>query len=250
MKTASQATVPLLTSSLLLVLASFACGQGEIGPAGPPGPAGAAAAPGANGTNGTNGANGTDVPDAGPVDAGPPSPKDGTRLETRKGTTTVTTTTSDGAETVVSYPVSGWFDTLRNEPCTFIAAADDKPRCLPTTLAVRDYAGGSYFSDAACSQLLFFTTKPSTASCGASSLPAPPPARYMLSSKTGSACGGSSIRPLGAPVTPGPNVYLKSGASCFAVAAPSIAAYDYYAATPEISPTEFVSSSTTAVTSY
>lgn len=246
-----RAILVLLMSSVLG--ATVSC-SGEEGPPGPPGPAGAPGEPGGSGTagtngatgaNGTNGANGNGQADAA-VDAAPAPPKDGTRLKARTATVTSTTTTSDGAQTVTSYPLSGWFDMARNEPCTFTMAADDKTRCLPTTLAVRDYSGGSYFNDAACSQPLALITKPSGVSCGPTTLPAAPTPIYMLFSKAGSACGGTGIRPLGTPVVPGATIYIKSGANCFPLATP--ATYDYYAVTTEIAPTEFVESSTTIVT--
>ncbi|MBX3230657.1 MAG: hypothetical protein KIT84_00455 [Labilithrix sp.] len=239
----------LIALSFSVLAAGASCGaEGPPGPPGPQGPAGDPGGSGAAGTNGANGADGanvTDPSDAGVVDASLPPPKDGTRVKARKSTVTTTTTTSDGAETVTSYQLSGWFDTSRNEPCTFTMAADDKTRCLPTTLAVRDYSNGSYFNDASCTQPLAFTSKPSTSSCGPTTVPGPPSPKYMLFSKTGSSCGGSGIRLLGTPVVPGANIYLKSGANCFGTS-PS-GSYDYYTVTSEISPTEFVESSTTTV---
>lgn len=247
----TQKTVAVIALAAVVVVAS--CSQGDVGPPGPLGPAGPPGAAGQIGGGGANGTNGNDItnsagaPDGAVADAGSPPPKDGTRLKSRTSTVTTTTTSSDGAETVTSYQQSGWFDTQRNEPCAFTMAADDKTRCLPTSLAVRDNSGGSYFSDAACTQALAFTIKSISALCGSTVIPGPPTPKYILFSKAGSECAGVAIGALGAPVVPGASVYLKSGASCFAT--PPSSSYDYYAGTAEISPTEFVESSTTIVTS-
>jgi len=234
--------------TLLLLVATASCSEGDEVSAGPPGPPGPAGDRGEPGTPGANGPNGTDPVDAATGDASPPPAKQGTRLKTRTATVTTTTTTSDGAETVTSYPLSEWFDTVRNEPCTFTIAADDKTRCLPTSLAIRDYSSGSYFNDASCTQPIAFTLRPASTSCGATTLPPSPPPKYMIFSKSDSSCGGTGIRPLGAPLVPGPTIYLKTSSTCFATT--PLSSYDYYTMTTEIPPAEFVESSTTIVTSY
>src|SRR5690606_29553767 len=50
--------------------------------------------------------------------------------------------TPDGAKVF-----HGWFDSQRNEDCTFQRAADDMTRCLPSSVA---YDYGTYYADAAC----------------------------------------------------------------------------------------------------
>lgn len=243
-----------------LVCGSVAClVEGEVGPAGPPGPVGQAgeADAGMNGSDGTNGTNGTNgsssTSDAG-GDAGgdggskPPPPTDGTRIKAKKSTVTTTTTTSDGAKTVSSYEQSTWFDSLRAEPCTFTAAADGKMRCLPTSLAVSDISSGLYFQDAACLQPIAFITKPSSpSSCGTTYIPGPEAPKYMFFTKGGATCGGRGLRPLGSTISPGVNVYLKSGPSCFPTPS-NTTAYDYYGVSVEIDATEFVEATTTVTT--
>lgn len=244
--------ITAVTMSVTLSLV-FACGQeGPAGPPGPPGPSGANGADGTNGatgTDGTNGNNGTNGAD-GSSDAGtdaPPGPTSGTRIKASKATVTTTTTTSDGAKSVTSYEISGWFDTLRNEPCSFQPAGDGKTRCLPSTLARTDYSGGSYYQDAACTQKLAFTLKQAASVCGPTTTPAPPNALYLLFSTTGAnGCSGAGIRAIGTVIVPA-TVYLKSGASCIGIAS-TPTAYDYFAPGAEIAPTEFVESTTTIVT--
>ncbi len=245
------------TRALVIGLLLMACGQeGPQGPPGPPGPSGAegtngaAGAAGAAGVGGAAGAPGIDgtTPDAGgAADAGsaPPPPTSGTRIKAKTSITTTTTTTSDGAKTVVQYSVSSWFDALRNEPCAFQTASDGKTRCLPT-LVIRDYSGGSYFQDAACSQPLFFTTKATPNACAPSVTPPPPAPKYLLGTPPGAVCNGQGVRLLGTQLVPAGSIYFKSGVSCVATSALP-AYYDYFTAGAEIAPTEFVESTTTTV---
>lgn len=231
------------TPWLSVILISASC-TGPAGPQGPPGPAGSAGVSGANGEAGANGASGQNgangeagaAEDAAVADAQTSGATAGTRL--RPIYTKTVTTTSDGAQSTSTYQ-SGWFDTQRNEPCTFIGASDGTTRCLPTPVAIYDYSNGSYFSDSNCTSPLAVTGH-SNPACGATTPPAP---KYMMVAATVNGCSGTSIHPIGTKTSPS-SVYVKSGGGCYA-SAPS-PSYDYF--TPygsEIAPTGFVQVTTT-----
>ena len=233
----------LAVASLLIV----SCGQpGPPGPSGTTGATGAAGPNGGNGSEGMNGEGGTNADSGTPLPPVPPT--DGTRIKSRTATTTITTTTSDGAKSVVSYPSSYWFDTLRNERCAFQAAGDGKTRCIPAGSALTDYSSGAYFSDSLCTQALALTFKPASASCGGTVLPAPTAPVYFGTNVVANGCGGVDLRPIGTLITPSPaTVYVKSGVNCFSTA--STSSYQYFTAGgATIAPTEFVESTTTTIT--
>ena len=223
---------------LLFVVGSLvgllSCSQG---PAGPPGPAGAGGGDGVNGEGGVG-------PDAG----APIAATNGKRLTTKKSSTTSTTITSDGAKEVTSYTTSYWFDTQRKEACSFARSSDGKTRCLPVPLGVQ--ASGGTYSDSACTQDLFATSKGSVPCGGNSSTfdPPLPPPKYILFSSGSSTCGGTGVRPIGAAIATPTTVYFKSGTNCVATPGQP-GSYDYFeAGGDEIAPTDFVEVITTTVT--
>jgi hypothetical protein len=155
--------------------------------------------------------------------------------------TTTVTTTSDGAQSTSS-GFGGWFDMLRNEPCSFTAAADGTTRCMP--VATADYSGGSYFQDAACTQQLAMTYK-GTPACSPSTTPPAP--KYITVSATVGGCSTTTLHPIGAKISPPPvTVYVKS-TTC--VGTPANAVYEFYTTPgPELLPSAFVQTTTTTTT--
>lgn len=127
----------------------------------------------------------------------PPAVTDGTRIKAR--TSTTTTTSSDGASYSLS-GFSGWYDSMRGEPCSPSIAADGVERCLPSMAGVY----GSYFADSNC-------TIAGALVAASSCTPAP---KYVAIPQPTGTCGSAPL---------GPHVFLsgaavqawsKSGTSC------------------------------------
>lgn len=105
--------------TLLLALFVASCQPGPEGPAGPAGPSGTMGAPGKDGTS---------TPAAGATT------KAGSRIKVQWSTTTVTTSTEDGASVEnTSQGAPQFFDTKLDTICAIGTAEDGALRCLPTT---------------------------------------------------------------------------------------------------------------------
>lgn len=170
----------------------------------------------------------------------------GTRITATKQLVTTTTVTSDGARSVTTSEEVGWFDSQRNEPCSFRLAGDGRMRCLPLSRARGDVSGGIYFLDGGCTERLAITPKLAGGECGATTSPAPQNAVYLsVSAEAENGCTGTTIRQIKNRVVT-TTVYQKSGANCFEIdARPEL--YDYLLPGAEIAPTEFVEQRTTIV---
>jgi len=131
----------------------------------------------------------------------------------------------DGAK---EFLAGAWFDSQRNEDCTFTLASDGKTRCMPPGTEFR------YYADASCTQAMVLLQN----AC------APP--RYGITNSD-AACGldPSSVHvyAIGAATSP-PMIYGKSGASCFAIG-PSTPDYQYFIVGAEIPASSFVAASVT-----
>lgn len=182
---------------------------------------GIAGSPGSGATGGTSG---TDASEDSPFDAifdalTDPVPdakanESGTRLKAKRRVA------SDGAKQWIA-----WHDSQRKEDCYFQLAEDGVWRCMPSS-----GGGGSYYSDAGCSQLVAtFATQPVC-------LP-----KYMYeATSTSAACGPETrykAHALGAKLSLA-DLYVKSGAQCTKQAVP--AGYAIYATSP-VPASEFVS---------
>jgi hypothetical protein len=120
-------------------------------------------------------------------------------------------TTSDGAKSFL-----GWYDTQRNEDCTFRLAEDSTTRCLPNVwplTAPDPHTPNGYYSDANCQtpMVLAYTCAP--------------PA-YIAYSISGPACpvnptNGARIATAGA----GRSSAYQWGTNCQAVSAPANMSY-------------------------
>jgi hypothetical protein len=167
--------------TLIALLVVGAC-TGPVGPEGPPGEDGNAGSAGSAGTPGAPAETFTS----------------GQRIKAR--TITTVTTTDDGAKlTMKSF--GGWFDSMRNEPCSPTLAADGKTRCMPATLSLT----GGYYTDAACTipAVLTFTSDPACSTIpGYVAVPATTTCPQTV---------GAKIYARGAGVT---NYYSKSGTTC------------------------------------
>ncbi|MGN6106669.1 MAG: DUF7481 family protein [Kofleriaceae bacterium] len=147
-------------------------------------------------------------PDAGDADdLGLDHYRSGTRIKT------IVMGTPDGAKVYM-----GNHDVMRGDDCMFVLATDGTTRCLPN-----DRVFTSYFADASC-------TIP------AASRPACAPAPKYLYDYTGTCPGemGTRIFARGARHS---TAYQLSGANCVTVPPTGVV---YYAAGPEVPPSEFV----------
>jgi len=114
---------------------------------------------------------------------------------------------TDGSKTYLYYQ---WYDSQRQENCTFMLADDGTTRCMP---AGDVSFSGLYFSDSACTQQLAARTKP-TGSCGTTT----PQPKYALGSTTTS-CGATyQLSSVGALFS-GATLYMKSGTTCTSLTA-------------------------------
>lgn len=222
---------------------------GEMGPPGPQGPPGAEGSGGPAGPDGTssgqsNGSSSGEVSSSGGTAQEPPV--DGSRIKHRWSTQTSVTTASDGAQSSMSYRISSLYDTLRQEECTFVRAADGATRCLPTGLAKLGTLSMLYV-DAQCAHPVVAVYRDATSLCGG---PQPQPPKYItysIPSTDPCAPGGLSVMPAGSKLPGGMPMWGKSGTTCYVY--PGAAdSYDVYERQPEIAPSSFVSSTTTVTT--
>ncbi|MFT3776543.1 MAG: hypothetical protein QM820_65210 [Minicystis sp.] len=126
----------------------------------------------------------------------------------------------DGAK---EYLAGLWFDSMRNEDCSFTLAADGKTRCLPQGSEFR------YYADASCATPMVLLQNACTAP------------KYATSN-TDAACGldpsAIHIYAIDQPTTP-QMIYGKSGGSCFAIG-PAAADYAYFTVGAEVPASSFV----------
>lgn len=172
---------------------------------------------GKGGSTGKGGAGNTGM--TGGMPEASADPESGSRLKAKYRTG------DDGSK---AYLPGVWFDSQRQEDCSFGSADDGKERCLPTA---ESYAAlnGYYFSDAGC-------TVP-VAYAGGGCAP-----KYVIGNG-GSGCYGSptaytsQIFKVGAKLNQA-TLYIKSGASC--TSTPAAATLDYFKVGAEVAPSSFV----------
>jgi hypothetical protein len=153
-----------------------------------------------------------------PVPDASAEPQSGTRLKA------VYRVADDGSKEFVP---GAWFDTMRQENCSFVRAADGKDRCLPQGL------GASAFSDSAC-------TKPIVATASGCAAP-----KYALGAVEDTCSEGPSglrVFAVGAVTTPA-TIYVQSGSQCFPAGAASTGA-TYYEVGAEIPASSFTAAAT------
>jgi hypothetical protein len=156
-----------------------------------------------------------------PVPPASADPTDGTRLKA------VYRTAADGSKESVA---GLWFDSMRMETCSFTTAADGMERCLPSDAN----AASLVYADASCTMQVV--------SAGSGCAPA-----YVAvpDSSSGMSCGASAgavhIYSVGASTTPS-NLYVSAAGMCFALGQVPMAAY--YMLGSEVSPSSFVSATT------
>ena len=180
---------------------------------------------GTAGANGTGGVGGMGDPDDGggifdaftdPVPDAMADPTSGSRLKAKF------MKAADGARAPIP---NIWFDSQRNEDCSFRQAADGTQRCMPNS-----YAFLLYYSDAACTAPIVYTSAGCT----------PPP--YLQATEATASCsgGGARIYSTMAKIQP-MMLYIKSGTTCTASSAPIT--IDYYSVGAEIPLSAFVEGS-------
>ena len=150
-----------------------------------------------------------------PVPDAAADPIDGSRLKARYRVA------DDGSKEYLS---GVWFDSQRNEVCTFTTAADGTERCLP------DGVVATVFSDAACTMPVLMTV---TGCAG------PPYALTVDGASCGNPVGVTHVLSVGAGVTPS-NLYVQAGGSnCISIGPPP-SGYTYSSVGAEIPATSFV----------
>jgi hypothetical protein len=192
-------------------------GVASTGATGTPGAGGMAS----TGATGASGAGGTGpITDSGLLDAlmnpVPPAmadPTNGQRLKAtyRQG--------EDGSKEFVA---GVWFDSGRNENCSFALASDGKLRCLPNGQATSVYA------DSQCTTAIVM---------GPAGCTAPSYAIGMDNTTCGT--GGAHVYKIGAAAAP-TTVYASAQGQCFS-AGPAATGYSYYSVGAEIPASSFVS---------
>lgn len=213
-----------LVGGSILYVSMAACAGRPSGPVGSRGTSGGGGNAVLEGTGGGKGGGGTRATGGGmggalgdPVPPAQAEPSAGSRLKPkyRLG--------DDGAK---EYLAGLWFDSQRNEDCTFTLASDGKTRCMPPGTEFR------YYTDAGC-------TTPMVLLQNACAAP-----RYGIANAD-AACGvdptSLHLFAIGAAVSPA-MIYGKSGASCFAIG-PTSPDYQYFAVGAEIPASSFVSAS-------
>ncbi|APR86455.1 Hypothetical protein A7982_11804 [Minicystis rosea] len=176
---------------------------------------------GTGGSTPGTGGSGNTIPDSGigdaltdPVGSAHAEPTPGSRLKPKYRVG------DDGAK---EYLAGLWFDSQRNEDCSFALAADGKTRCLPQGTEFR------YFADASCETPMVLLQN----ACSAP--------KYAVSN-TDAACGldpsAIHVYAVDQPTTPA-MIYGKSGGSCFAIG-PSASEYLYYTVGAEVPASAFV----------
>lgn len=130
-------------------------------------------------------------------------------------------TSSDGAK-----QFQGWYDSDRQEDCSFQLARDGSTRCMPS-----GYSYGTLYSDTGCSQRLTLMLK---ASCGSAA-----PKYVWLSDAT--VCPATMVLFAVGPVFSGASLYTGKPGACTTVAAANYASvYDIYGIGAEIALSSFV----------
>lgn len=198
-----------LLGGALVYVAMAACSGGGAGPSGPGAGSGGASTKGGPGSD-------SGLIDAllDPVPTASADPQSGGRLKAqyRLG--------DDGSK---EYLAGAWFDSQRNEVCTFGPAADGKERCMP------DGATATVFADAMCQSPLLMIT---------SGCAAPSYALQLATSTCDVSPGAIHVFSVGAATTPSA-LYIQAGSSCYQ-AGTATTGYTYYAVGPEIPPSSFV----------
>lgn len=146
--------------------------------------------------------------------AGEGSPTSGTRLKQRvqKG--------ADGSKAFV-----GWYDSQREEECTFMKASDNKLRCLPNV----PYANLSYYSNDTCTSPVALVAK----GCAA-----PKHVLQQVESDKCSATRAVEVRYTTNKLGDTAQVYVKGPGTCTATAQPGTS--DFYGVGAVVQPTDFV----------
>jgi hypothetical protein len=121
-----------------------------------------------------------------------------------------------------------WRDTQRNEDCSFGLAGDGVLRCMPGT-AINF---GGYFSDADCTQRLFYQVANSACVVQGSTL-------GTLTESAG--CEYRSRRFIVTPITRPAMIHVLSNGTC--TETPSTTSFDYFAVGAEVPPSSFVAAS-------
>lgn len=119
----------------------------------------------------------------------------------------------------------GWFDSQRNEDCSFRIAADGTARCLPTGDVVQ------FFNDGNCTSPLVMVAKP----CATA-------AAYAVF-QDGVSCSEVRTRvyPRGNPTTPGGTIFMKASTSCTGISSSTYQTiYNFFTVGPEVAPSAFV----------
>jgi hypothetical protein len=128
------------------------------------------------------------------------------------------------------YLAGSWYDSQRQDDCSFQPAADGVPRCLPQATVT-----SIYYLDNACTQrMIQIAPNPECAS--------PPKPKYASTYgyTPGTCAYVNHISSVGAQVAPA-NLYFLNGATCTQTSG-SIPGYTLYAVGAEIPATSFVGS--------
>jgi hypothetical protein len=205
-----------LFGSALVYVAVAACTGSADRSAPRPTGAGAATPNGSSGTSGRD--SGLIDAIANPVPTAKADPTSGSRLKAEY------MIGDDGSK---EYVPGVWFDTMRNEVCSFALAGDSQQRCLPQG------GGASAFADASCTMPIIAVATGCTA---------PGYAVVVDSGTCGQAAGATHVHAVGAAANP-TTLYLQSGGQCFQ-AGTATAGYNYYAVGAEVPAAAFVSAST------
>jgi hypothetical protein len=152
-----------------------------------------------------------------PVPSASADPTDGRRLKAQY------MLGDDGSK---AYVPGVWFDSMRNETCSFAPAADGMMRCLPEGVQ------SDVFSDAACTMPLLIAT---------SGCAAPAYGLTTDSAMCSTTAGATHVYALGQTMTP-TMMYVTSGTQCFPAGPPSTG-FTFYGLGAEIPASSFVSAS-------
>jgi hypothetical protein len=211
-------------------------GKGTASSGGSGAPGTTSGAPGATATSGapgtSSGSPGTGGTAAGMGGAGgmssmmhpvPPAmadPTDGSRLKAEYRIA------DDGSKESIS---GVWFDSMRNETCSFGTAADGTDRCLPTGAV----AAALSYSDTNCTMQVVSVVS----GCAQPPYIAVPVA--VSATSCSEAGGGTHIYSVGAATTPAA-LYVSAGGMCFPLGQVPMASY--FTLGNEVAPTSFVGS--------
>lgn len=115
-----------------------------------------------------------------------------------------------------------WFDSQRNEDCSFAQAADGKLRCMPNGQAA------TLYGDASCMTAIVMTPTGCTA-----------PTYAIGNDTTSCGTGGAHVYKLGGAASP-TTVYAKAQGQCFS-AGPAAMGFNFFSVGAEIPASSFVS---------